>query len=226
MCKIHRLKLRLSNAYLLQGDRPVLVDTGSPNEIETIRRLLGEHGVALSDLALIIHTHVHSDHVGSTAAIAEHSNCPISFHSADQDIADRSNNGHLVGPGLRAKMMSRIFSNVPFPPVRADLDAGEGMSLREFGVEATVMHTPGHTAGSISIMTPNGEAVVGDVLMGGYLGGQIMPRRPNRHYFAYDFSKAMSSLGRILSQAKGTLHVGHGGPLTHDSVARWHKRFA
>ena len=110
--KIHRFKLSISNAYLIQGERPILVDTGSPSDFERLRAKLREQQVEFRDLGLIVHTHIHSDHMGCTARIAAESDCPIAYHPADQSNADRSHNGTLTGIGLRGRIMKRFFSNL------------------------------------------------------------------------------------------------------------------
>jgi hypothetical protein len=66
----------------------------------------------------------------------------------------------------------------------------------------------------------NGDAIVGDVMMGGWLGGAIRPTTPNYHYFVDDWSAVNQSITRLLSVAPQRWHVGHGGPLTRDRIAR------
>ena len=207
---IHRFKLRLSNAYLIVGTRPVLVDTGAPGDFETIKLNLKKLGFDLSDLSLILHTHVHADHFGSTAEILAEIDCPMGYHAADQPFIDRGDNGLLNGIGLRGKMMCRVFSYVPFSPIQATIQVKDEMKLDEFGVDAVVRSTPGHTAGSISVILANGDAIIGDIMMGGYLGGLVFPSRPNHHYFLDDAGQARESVDRLLSCTSGKLHVGHG----------------
>ena len=221
---IHLLKLSVSNAYLIQDRRPVLVDSGSPGDFETIRRKLGELQVDLRDLALIVHTHVHSDHIGCTAAIVAECHCPIAYHAADQPLVRRSTNGTLRGVGLRGRIMSRFFSNVAFKSVEADFDLTDGFPLDGYGVDATILATPGHTPGSISVINAAGDAIIGDVIMGGIVGGNLFPRKPNLHYFAEDVPQTLASLDAILAKTSGTLYVGHGGPLSHADVAKWRSR--
>lgn len=184
--QIHQLKLRLSNAYLIRGTKPILVDTGTTGELETIRRKLRALNVEFADLALLLHTHVHSDHFGNTAEIAAEAKCPVVFHGNDQAIVDCATNGRLLGVGLRGKVMAKVFSEAFFMSVKADLFASNGMSLSDYGCDATIIETPGHTLGSISIITPEGDAIIGDVIMGGWMGGLLMPGKPNYHYFAED----------------------------------------
>lgn len=80
--------------------------------------------------------------------------------------------------------MSRFLSNLKFDAVPADIPLCDGMKLNEFGVDATIMETPGHTPGSVSVFLPDGDAIVGDLLMGGIMGGAYLASKPNFHYFA------------------------------------------
>lgn len=221
MSVIRPLRLRSSNAFLVVGDRPILVDTGSRGDFTRIAAGCAAAGVAVRDLALILHTHVHSDHFGNTSMLAAEAGCPVAYHAADGPLSRRGNNGPLRGVGLRGRILAPLLSHVKFQPHDADVDATEGMRLDEFGVAASVLHTPGHTPGSITVVLDSGPAIVGDVIMGGYAGGAIRPVQPHFHYFADDLATAMRSLDRILAAADSQLFVGHGGPLRCEDVRRW-----
>ena len=71
MTTVHKIKLKISNCYLIEGDGKILVDTGSPGEAKTIIRELKKRNVELRDLSLILHTHGHSDHCGSTTELLQ-----------------------------------------------------------------------------------------------------------------------------------------------------------
>ena len=62
MTTIHTIKLKISNCFLIEGTKKILVDTGSPGEGKKIMQELKKLGVDLADIALILHTHGHSDH--------------------------------------------------------------------------------------------------------------------------------------------------------------------
>jgi hydroxyacylglutathione hydrolase len=218
---VHPLRLRSSNAYLVVGGRPILVDTGSRGDAATIAAGCATAGVKIRDLALILHTHVHSDHFGNTAELATEAGCPVAYHPGDRPLAVRGDNGPLQGIALRGRILARLVSHLPFRTRAADVDAEDGMRLDEFGIAGSVLHTPGHTPGSISVVLDSGDAIVGDVIMGGYAGGAIWPTKPNFHYFAEDLPAAMASIDRILAAASGRLFVGHGGPLRHNEVRAW-----
>ncbi len=97
-----------------------------------------------------------------------------------------------AGRGLRGRILARLFAYLPFLSQAADLDAADGMRLDDFGIAGSVLHTPGHTPDSISVILDSGDAVIGDVMMGGYAGGAIRPTTPNFHYFADDLAAAMT----------------------------------
>jgi hydroxyacylglutathione hydrolase len=82
-----------------------------------------------------------------------------------------------------------------------------------------VIETPGHTPGSVSLLLPDGDAVVGDLLMGGFLGGLVRRSVPNTAYFQEDDHEALHSLRAVLAAGARRLWVGHGGPLSADRVA-------
>ncbi|MEM7314415.1 MAG: MBL fold metallo-hydrolase, partial [Planctomycetota bacterium] len=220
---IHTIQLRLSNAFLVIGDRPILVDSGSPGECEVIEQTMRKTGVDPGDIALVFLTHVHGDHAGSAAEFARRFDCPVAFHAGDQPIMDRGSNGKLVGIGLRGKMLEPFFLDGEFEQADRDVELVEGQRLDEFGIAGKVIGTPGHTAGSVTLLLDNGDAIVGDALMGGYLGGKLFSSRPMLPYFCEDIDQVHDSIQNIIESVTGQIYVGHGGPLTSKAVER---RFA
>src|SRR6266850_1149064 len=89
------IRLPICNAYLLKGERPILIDTGRPRDTVAIVSALAKHGVAPADLSLILHTHGHWDHCGSTAQLRRHSAARIAIHAADAPMLRRGDNGLL-----------------------------------------------------------------------------------------------------------------------------------
>lgn len=218
---LHKLKLGLSNAYLIKADGCILVDTGAPNEEKRILAALKNHGVTNKDISLIVHTHVHSDHVGSTVALKQTINAPLAYHPADEPLMQQGNNGKLNGIGLRGAFYAKLFSHKAFEAFSADLNLQDGLRLDDYGVPATVLHTAGHTAGSISLILDSGDAIVGDVLMGGHMGGNFLAQKPNYQYFAEDKTQLHNSLKKLAAQPIKSYLVGHGGPLEAKKVKNW-----
>jgi glyoxylase-like metal-dependent hydrolase (beta-lactamase superfamily II) len=217
---IERLKLAFSNVYILSGDRVVLVDAGSPGDEERIITALEKCG--LDRISLILLTHAHSDHAGGCAAIRQRTGAPVALGRGDVARATSGRNGALPPTRLTARFLIHIVDK-PFDPVIPDVVIDDSFDLRPYGLDAQVIATPGHTAGSLSIICSNGEAVVGDILMGGHMGGAIKPQLPNRHYFVEDAKQNLASLDRVLSHRPTRLHVAHGGPLAVSRVAAWRR---
>ncbi|MFH1189122.1 MAG: MBL fold metallo-hydrolase [Candidatus Omnitrophota bacterium] len=125
-----------------------LIDPGS--DPESVKRFIEREGLTLK---FIINTHGHGDHIGANAVFG----APIFIHRADADF--------LTDPG---KNMSRAFAADIMSP-KADRMLEEGDVLRVGAIELKVLHTPGHTPGSISVVT-DGAAFTGDALFAGSIG--------------------------------------------------------
>jgi len=103
--RIVPLPLSISNAYLLLGDRPVLVDAGKPGEEEKLLDLLHQHGIAPSDLSLVVLTHGHTDHAGSVNAVAR-AGVPIAIGADDAGLLERGVNEQLPVTGFPGRAIS------------------------------------------------------------------------------------------------------------------------
>jgi glyoxylase-like metal-dependent hydrolase (beta-lactamase superfamily II) len=219
MTTIHPIKLSISNCFLVEGDAKILVDTGSPGEGKKILRALDRLGVSLSDITLILHTHGHTDHCGSTVELLRERKIPTAIHSADSYRIESGKNGLIKTTRLMGDII-KPFVDKPFPAFKADIRLDDLNDLSEFGINGLIHHTPGHTDGSISIEFDNAEAIIGDVIMGGYLGGTFFPHLPDYHYFADDLEEIGRSIRKLMDTTAARFHVGHGGPLKRERIIK------
>lgn len=217
MTVIHKIKLKISNCYLVEGAKKILIDTGSPGEGARIVKELKTLGVELSDLSLILHTHGHSDHCGSTMELVKKHRIPTTLHSADSSMVEKGKNDPLKTTRLIARFI-KPFVDKPFPAFRPDFLIDGFQDLTSFGVNGKIHLTPGHTKGSISLVFDNREAIIGDVIMGGYLGGEFFPQLPDYHYFADNLNDIKKSISNILDFRADQFYVGHGGPLSRGRI--------
>lgn len=219
---LHTLRLTIPNVFLVTGDKAVLVDAGGPKDVPRILAFLNAHGIEPGRLSLILLTHGHWDHAGGAAQLRAETRAPIAIHRADAHLVRRGSNGPLQPTCLTGRLLLPVLPHA-YPPFEPDLVIDEEIDLTDFGVSARILFTPGHTAGSISVQTAEAEIIIGDLLMGGWLGGWFFPSRPGLHYYADDVHQVRGSVAKVLAAAPRLLHCGHGGPLDPQEVAR---RFA
>ncbi|MEJ2550388.1 MAG: MBL fold metallo-hydrolase, partial [Anaerolineales bacterium] len=162
-------------------------------------------------LRLIFITHAHIDHYGSAAALRRATGAPIAIHHADVNtmamgrspLGDPRGMGRIVGA-----VMPLIERIVPLEPTEADIVLKDGDSLDDYGIDAYVLHTPGHTLGSSSLIVEGKYAFVGDLLS--------TYRKPHvQRLFAQDWSAIGQSLDRLEAGKPELIYSGHGKrPLT------------
>ncbi|MEE6163379.1 MULTISPECIES: MBL fold metallo-hydrolase [unclassified Mycolicibacterium] len=220
--KIPVLGDHLVNTYLLIGRRPILVDCGMPTSGDRIWNGITKAGVDPTDLEMIIVTHGHVDHFGAAAELQARTGAPVAAHEADLPT-------YLAGHSDRTKrqpigVFGHIFTRTPPPnevtqPLQPDLLLAGEYHLDDHGVDARIIHTPGHTPGSVSVLLDQGDLIAGDMLTGGFLG--LLQYRPSNPPFHDDPDQALDSLQTALNLRPHTLHIGHGGPMPAAGVQRW-----
>ncbi|MCX6066736.1 MAG: MBL fold metallo-hydrolase [Chloroflexi bacterium] len=218
MTEVTRIKLSLSNAYILRGRKTILLDSGSPREGVKILRALARMGIEPKDFSLILHTHAHFDHAGSTLELKRWINVPTAVHAADAAMLARGRTNLLTATRPEGGLIKLLLGNKTFSGFKADFVIQDDMSLKDFGVDGKIIFTPGHTAGSLSVLLNDGQAMIGDLLMGGSLGGNLFAARPNYHYFAESMDDVRASIKKLMGFKPKRLYVGHGGPLTPEAV--------
>jgi len=183
------LPMQMVNAHLILGpDGVVLVDAGLPGSDGKIERALAKEGREWKDIKLIVVTHAHVDHAGSAAIVCERSGAPILAHAGDAKHYSRETPMTFCPTGW----FGRLFIKTPLmfePYVGFEPDLllarDDRIDLGRYGLPGTVRHTPGHTAGSISVELGVRQALVGDllasgILLGGSSGRGTRSGRPSR----------------------------------------------
>lgn len=214
------IQLSLSNAYLIIEQGAVLVDSGSAGDFRKIARTLADHQLDGKDLKLILHTHGHSDHAGSSAALRKLLTVPLAVHRRDADMLSAGRNRALINPTRLEARLLAAFINRPFEPCQPDILIENGMDLTAYGIEGQVILTPGHTHGSLTVLLKDGSAISGDLFMSGTLGGRLRPSRPYWHYFYEDLAQAQNSLKNLTAMGAVKFYPGHGAALEASVVRR------
>jgi glyoxylase-like metal-dependent hydrolase (beta-lactamase superfamily II) len=188
-----------TNLYVL-GDESsreaIAIDTATPC-VDWVTATLADRGWTLK---LIVSTHRHWDHIGDNAAVADATGADVAVH-----VADRHG---LENPGA---------SNAPFPipPSVPAVDLAEGSMIRFGDIELEVLHTPGHTEGSVCLLARHERLLFsGDTLFAGGWGRTDLPGGSE--------DQIVDSLAR-LSAMDDDLRVlpGHGSGSTLEVEKRW-----
>ncbi|MEW5719935.1 MAG: MBL fold metallo-hydrolase, partial [Chloroflexota bacterium] len=168
--KIHTLFSGVANTFIVEDARGVVVvDAGMPRQASRIVNAIRARGRAPQDVRLILITHGHIDHAGSAVALKKLTGAPIAIHRGDARLV--ATPSLKIPPGRSAATQAlgalmRAFGwAVPLDTFVPDVWLDDGQSLREFGLDARVAHTPGHTAGSISVLCDDGALFVGDAIL-------------------------------------------------------------
>ncbi len=212
MTQVIQIRLKISNAFLILGEKLVLVDTGSSGETSTILNAINQAGLDIKDLSLILHTHAHFDHCGCTADLQEKSGALVAIHKFDSQAFLEGRSVPIKPINLFGKFLM-YFMKDGYQPTKIDILIDDEFDLHSYGVAGKVIMTPGHTPGSISVLLDNGEVIAGDLLGGGRLLGLFQPERPRYHHWYLDMNDVEKSIARVMATSPKRLYVGHGGPL-------------
>jgi hydroxyacylglutathione hydrolase len=204
-------KLGVVTSFIIRGSRTVIVDTGCPGNAGKILRHLSENSIKPGDVSLIVLTHGHIDHYGSADELRKKTGAPIAAHSAAAKYLEEGINyiGTPARPAGRAlKLLYGGTDTVRTKPLEVDIVFEGDRDLREFGIAGTVIHTPGHTEGSLSLILSSGEAIVGDLVMGGILSKKM----PDYPIFVCDMSLWRKSIEKVVQLSPTIVCASHGGP--------------
>ena len=212
-----------ANVFLLLDSRLTIVDTGFKGRAMKLLKEARLYGYHASDITNIIITHHHADHMGSLAELKKLTGASVITHTADVPYVD----GSRPQPGpSRPAWLGKALS--PFPGLRGAAPAAVEQPVNDEyelpilgGIK--VVHTPGHTPGSISLYLKQERVlIVGDLLANRF--GLSLPSR----MFTVNLVQEIESINKILSLDFDIICFGPGPPLTrnaHESISRLAGKF-
>src|SRR5579884_2452575 len=148
-----------ASAYLIAGDEPTLIDCGSSEGYPQLVASLRDAGYEPRDITRVLATHGHWDHLSAAARLQSESAARLFIHPADRVAVERGDPDRT----------SAFLYGKPFPPARVDGELAEGDALEINGLTLRVLHTPGHSPGSVCFTTEVGGLkllIAGDTLWG------------------------------------------------------------
>jgi glyoxylase-like metal-dependent hydrolase (beta-lactamase superfamily II) len=149
-----------TNVWVLGDDasrEALAVDTATPSVAWLTERLAAQGWT----LRFVVSTHRHWDHIGDNAAVVEATGATLAAHALDRH--------GLVSP-------QPLWAPFPIPPSVPALDLAEGSRIRFGSIDLEVLHTPGHTEGSVCLLArPERMLFSGDTLFAGGWGRVDLP---------------------------------------------------
>jgi hydroxyacylglutathione hydrolase len=195
------------NCYLVKGaDGYILVDTAiSPRRLD-LEKQLESAGCKPGNLKLIVLTHGHGDHTGNIVYLRDKYAAPIAMHRGDLETVEQTAPTPSVFERVILKFLSWIAGIGETQRFTPDIFLEDGQSLAEYGWDARVIHIPGHSNGSIGILTAAGDPSIGRQAQPGS-SGQVLfcgdvfvnVKKPARHTIVTDAAAFDASVEKLKS---------------------------
>ncbi len=168
---IRTVRIGITNCYLIKSNNTnILIDTGQSMYFNKLKTFLNRNLTSQNKkLDYLILTHTHYDHAGNASKVKENFKPQIIVHEKESQYLC---NGFTTLPkgtnyitNLLTSVVNKFFSRIgKYEPVHADFEINVSNSIDLSNVE--IIETPGHTAGSISVIIDREMAMVGDTLFG------------------------------------------------------------
>ncbi|MBN2094721.1 MAG: MBL fold metallo-hydrolase [Candidatus Aenigmarchaeota archaeon] len=180
-----------SNVYLIEGE--LLVDTGTKSDFPAILEQMKMQGISPGKVKRVVCTHGHFDHIGGTEWFSQNTKALICVHEFD---AEKLKSG--IGS------CADLFGS---PPIKLEPDMllEEGIEIKTPSYRFRVLHTPGHTRGSICLYEKNKRILIsGDTLFSDGFGRTDLP--------SGNIDELKASLKKLAQLDVDALLPGHGPP--------------
>jgi len=202
------------NSYLLRTrEGYFLIDTGLAKKRGQLEEELDAAGCHPGDLKLIIITHGHTDHTGNAAYLRDRYGAKVAAHRGDSKMFESGNMFTDANGGVLLRLigvLTKIIGVGDCDGFTPDVILEDNQDLTPYGLKATVLHTPGHSQGSISIYTSEGDLFCGDLLNNN--------KKPEKASLVQDAEQLEASTQKIRALKTSTVHPGHGRSFTMNEL--------
>lgn len=221
---IYRFETGAFNWYIVRDQgRLTLVDAGFAGHYRVLVEGLRSLGHTIQDIAAVLLTHAHADHMGMAERVRAEAGATVFVHSNDSDSARRTLQLPWLGllsnawrPFVSSILAHAAVDGVFVSPAIQSVKSISHGDILDVPGAPRVIHVPGHTPGEVVFHFSSLQAAaMGDALVTLNLlsGRPCGPQLPNWQLNA-DHRLARSSLDRLLDLSDITILPGHGKPWT------------
>ena len=206
-------KLGSVDCYLIKNNSNFfLVDTGSSNKRVELEYELENEGCKTGNLKLIIITHGDFDHTGNAAYLRRKFGAPIAMHSDDLGMAEHGDMFYnRKQPNfLIRKIISALSGFGEKERFKPDIFIEDGHDFSGQGLDARAISIPGHSKGSIGILTASGDLFCGDLFEN--------REKPSLNSIMDDYDAAKASIAKLNRNKINTVFPGHGKPFLMEQL--------
>ncbi len=206
----------LSNVHAIKGDKTIIVDTGTYCDEAGMLYELQQMGIEPTEVSLIILTHGHFDHCANIGELKKITGAPVLAHEDAVNFLQTGQFDMYIQRGEYGNQFWNMVKDFPMDlpaPTTPDIIIGdEEFDLNPYGVNAKVVHTPGHVSSNLTVITADREAICGDTIVIDINTGRGHPAA-----FCDDEEALQASLKRLQEEAD-IYYSGHGGPFKKEEV--------
>jgi hydroxyacylglutathione hydrolase len=204
---VQPVKLGNPNVYFIgttQGH--IMVDVGMPNLEKQLDEVFDKARVDPKSVNLIILTHGHMDHVGSIAYAKKLTGGDVLCHQSYAQALESGDIEPAVAQNFTGRLLNLMTGllGTKFEGVKPDIVVTDEFDLSEYGIAGKIIHTPGHSPSSLSIILDNGEALVGDIVR------EEEPGVIGIGMFYEDKQALLESLEKIAAYESSIIYLSHG----------------
>jgi hydroxyacylglutathione hydrolase len=221
----HRLDLGITTCYLLECSRGyLLVDTAYARDYGRFAKAIGGLGVRLSQIRYLLLTHHHDDHAGFAAHLVGRTGCKVIVHESATPPLSEGESEHTMQPLNRCvravfALYGLVHREHTYPPLAVTgkdivLTGDDFDLLHSIGIDGEILHTPGHSRDSISVVLPDGDAFVGDAAMN-FLRFCGTGHRP---IWVEDMDAVYDSWRKLAAHGARRIHPAHGRPFAAEEL--------
>lgn len=193
--RVCRLISGRSNVFLVSKEnKQILVDSSVQRNFKRIYKRLKKMGISKIDYLIL--THSHFDHASNAGRIQTQYSAKVIIHQTEANFLSAGENPIPVGTNIITSIILRLMGNFfllkfRYEPCVADILVNSAFQFQNFDSNISLIHTPGHTMGSMCLIIDDEIAIAGDTIFGIFKKSAFPP-------FAEDTALLFESWGKLL----------------------------